>query len=64
MIPIKLHSDLVLYGDPPPPSPLWSYKCRNCIWYEVGKCKIIRGYIEPDKWCILWLPMYPPFVGK
>ena len=60
--PLKFSKLAVLYMDEVPSTPLWRYRCDRCILFNSQKssCTIVEGKIEPNKWCVLWLPRYPP----
>lgn len=56
---IQLTKQQVFYRKKAPPSIVWVYECRTCPLYE-GKdkrtCKIVKGDIAPNAWCIFWIP--------
>jgi len=48
-----------MYSNIPPPTLIYKYDCKNCAFWDNGKCKAVEGEISKDAWCIIWIPNNP-----
>jgi hypothetical protein len=63
----KIPKNIVMYNEvPPPPSPLFVYECKYCIFFkpnantpDKSACVPVDGDIKPTSWCLLWFAKNP-----
>ena len=47
----------VIYMPFSPPPVFWEYRCDKCRWWQPeGRCRVVEGEIEPQGWCVIWMP--------